>query len=128
MAHRPVVHERYRGGGHLLSDLAGEDRNGLGDVIGLQPVTTGLVEEHAAATAFDDNGHGPRRRRSRLQLAQGATRRRTGELFDVMAVEQLEAHGRPDALRPGLHPGVATGNDRYPELCPHLVVGGQHAL
>ena len=61
-------------------------------------------------------------------LTKARTRRRAGEVFDVVAVEQLEAHGRPDALPAGLHTRVPTGHDGDPELRPHLVVGGQDAL
>ncbi len=63
-----------------------------------------------------------------LQLELGAARRRPGELADVVAVEELEAHGRPDALRPGLQACVPSGHNRDPELGPHLVIGRRNAL
>ena len=49
VAHRPVVHKRHEGAGYQLADPAGEDGDGLGDVVGLEPVTAGLMEQHSPA-------------------------------------------------------------------------------
>ncbi len=109
--HRPVVDQRDVGGGDLLADLAGVHTRPLGDGIGLQPVATCLVEQHAAATALDDDRHRPRGSRPGFKLRRRHPRCVAGQRLDVDAIERLEADGVTDRLEAGLHPGVAVGDD-----------------
>ena len=51
VAHRAVVDEGDERAGHLFADPAGEDRDRFGDVVGLEPVPAGLVEQHSPAAA-----------------------------------------------------------------------------
>ena len=97
-AHGAVVDQRDQGAGHQLADLADVDRGVLHDVVGLEPVPAGLVEEDPPAPTGQHDGQLAGRRRAGRQLGQGPAGRRAGHLLDVDAVEELEALGAGDGL------------------------------
>ena len=126
--HRAVVdqgHERRR---HLLADAAGEHRRTLGHQVGLEAVAARLVEHHATAAGADDDGHLAGGRRAGTELGDRPVGGATGELLDVVAVEQLEPDGVAHRLTAGLHARVAGRDARDGEHRADLVVGRQGAV
>ena len=53
--HRPVIDQGDQGAGHQLADPAGVHRGVLDDVVRLEPMAAGLVEEDAATAPGQDH-------------------------------------------------------------------------
>ena len=126
--HGAVIDERDQRTGDHFPNPTGEDRNVLGDVIRLEPMTTGFMEKDSTASLLDHHGQGSRWRRSSRQLREGTLGSRPGQILDEEPVEQLETDGGAHRLAPGLQAGVATGHARNGEPGLHLIVAGQHTL
>ncbi len=127
-AHRPVVDERHERRRDLLALLAPEDRRGFRDEVSLEAVPAGLVEQHAAAGALDDDGQPARRSGTGVELEQSQSRRLAGEILDVVAVEQLEADRVTHRLVARLHAGVAARHGGDPKEGLDLVILGEEAV
>ncbi len=97
-------------------------------MVGLEAVTTGLVEEDPPATPGQDDGKLAARSRAGGQLGQGPTSRLLGQLFDGHLLEELGAERAGCRLETGLQAGVPDGHARDREAGAPLVVGGQQAI
>ncbi|GIU86329.1 MAG: hypothetical protein KatS3mg009_0844 [Acidimicrobiia bacterium] len=113
---------------HPLADLPGEHRRVLRDVVGLETVAAGLVEQHTARAAAQHDGQLARRGRHRVEERHRASRGAAGDLLGLDVVEQLEAERAARRLVTGLHPRVAGRDALHPEPGAHLVVVREEAV
>ena len=86
-----VIDHGEDGRGDFLAQLAGEGPDVFGDVVGLQGVADGLVDEHAAPAVLHDHVHLAGRGVLGLEHGHGLAGAGPGRLLRRPAVEHLEA-------------------------------------
>ena len=126
--HRAVVDDGDERRGDELAGLARVDAGALGDVVGLEAVAAGLVEQHATGAVLDHDRHRPRRRRAGAELGDRLAGGVARELLDVDGVEDLEADRVAHRLEAGLHAGVAVGDGADPQQAADDLVVGEQAV
>src|SRR4051812_1238592 len=116
--HAAVVVRRHERLGDHLAELSGPDARALLDVIGLQAVADGLVQEHAAEGVADDNRH---LAAWRVDGIEGDHRLAGSPLGDRrwVRLEDLEADMAAECLVTRLDAAVAARDDlRAPPGAP----------